>query len=174
VLLLATLACSPLNRLFGFRQALTVRRALGLWTFFYVTLHFLIFTVVDYGLELDLLRDAIFDKPYALVGFTAFLLLIPLAVTSTKGWMKRLGKRWTKLHYLIYPTAVLVIIHYVWLVKSDIRTPLAFGAGVALLLALRRPGVRKFLTGLRSQWSHRRQAAPAAPDRVKSLTVRAE
>ena len=170
VLLLLTLACSPLNRLLGLRQALTVRRALGLYTFFYASLHLLIFTVVDYGLDPQMLYEAIFKKRYALVGFAAFLLLLPLAITSTKAWMKRLGKRWTRLHNLIYPAAVLVIIHYVWLVKSDIRTPLAFGAGVVALLVLRRPGVRRAIANLRAQLNRRRREPAGAPESVKSLT----
>jgi methionine sulfoxide reductase heme-binding subunit len=153
VLLVCSLACTPLNSVFGFRQALKVRRPLGLYAFMYVVVHFFIFVGVDYLFDLSLIYDAIFEKPYALVGFTAFLLLIPLAVTSTKGWMKRLGKQWSRLHKLIYVIGGLVILHYVWLVKSDVREPLLFGLGVALLLLLRVTRVRKYFGSLRQQFA---------------------
>lgn len=146
VLLTLSLACTPLNTFFGFRQALKVRRALGLYAFLYVSLHFLTFIGLDYGFDLSLLREAIFEKPYALVGFTAGLLLLPLAVTSTRGWMKRLGKNWKRLHRVIYLAAPLAVVHYLWLVKSDIRQPLAFGAVVAALLMVRIPAVKKALS----------------------------
>ncbi|MBI3942506.1 MAG: sulfoxide reductase heme-binding subunit YedZ [Chloroflexi bacterium] len=142
VLLVLSLACTPLNTLFRFREALRVRRALGLYAFMYVILHFFTFVGLDYGFDPDLLKEAIFEKRYALVGFSAFLLLLPLAITSTKGWMKRLGKNWKQLHRLVYLAAPLAVIHYIWLVKTDIRTPLAFGAAVLLLLTLRLPRIR--------------------------------
>ncbi|MCX6032025.1 MAG: ferric reductase-like transmembrane domain-containing protein [Chloroflexi bacterium] len=143
MLLVLSLACTPVNTLLGFRPALRLRRPLGLYAFLYAALHFLTFTVLDYGLDPVLLREAIFAKRYALVGFAAFLLLAPLAITSTKGWMRRLGKRWRRLHALVYPAALLVIIHYVWLVKSDIRVPLLYGGIVVLLLLARLPWVKK-------------------------------
>jgi methionine sulfoxide reductase heme-binding subunit len=145
VLLILSLASTPLNILFRFRPALKWRRPLGVYAFLYAGLHFLIFTVLDYGLDILLLREAIFEKRYALVGFSAGLLMLPLAITSTKGWMKRLGKRWRKLHRLVYPAALLAVVHYVWLVKSDIREPLLYAAVVLLLLILRLPTVRRIL-----------------------------
>ena len=160
VLLLASLACTPLNSIFGFRRALKVRRPLGLYAFMYVVLHFLIFVGVDYLFDLTLIYEAIFEKRYALVGFAAFLLLLTLAATSTKGWMKRLGRGWTRLHRLVYLAVGLVIVHFVWLVKSDVREPLLFGAGVAALLALRLPAVRKALGSVRSQIGRKRAGAP--------------
>jgi sulfoxide reductase heme-binding subunit YedZ len=144
VFLILSLACTPLNTVFGFRQALKVRRALGLYAFFYASLHFLIFVGVDYGLDLTLLREAIFEKRYALVGFSAFLILLPLAITSTRGWKKRMGKNWSRLHKLVYLAGLLVIIHYVWLVKSDIRVPLLYGLVVVILLILRLPPIRRY------------------------------
>ncbi len=143
VLLVLSLSCTPLNTVFGFRAALKVRRALGLYAFFYVCLHFLIFVGLDYGFDLGLIYEAIFEKRYALVGFAAFLTLIPLALTSTQASMRLLGKKWKTLHRLVYLTAPLVIVHYLWLVKADIRQPLLFGAIVLVLLALRLPAVRK-------------------------------
>lgn len=151
ILLVLSLACTPLNSVFGVRQAVKWRRPLGLYAFLYAGLHFLIFTVLDYGLDLFLLREAIFEKRYALVGFAAFLLLIPLAITSTRGWMKRLGKRWKRLHQAVYVAGLLVIVHYVWLVKADRREPLLWGVAVGLLLLLRIPAVRRWIAQIRSR-----------------------
>jgi sulfoxide reductase heme-binding subunit YedZ len=149
ILLVLALACTPVNTLFGLRQVLPLRRPLGLYAFFYVCIHLMIFAVIDYGLSWPLIEQAIVEKRYVLVGFTAFLLLLPLAITSTKGWMRRLGKDWKRLHRLIYIAVPLVIVHFVWLVKSDVREPLAYGAAVAALLTLRLPAVRRAFTNLR-------------------------
>jgi sulfoxide reductase heme-binding subunit YedZ len=145
VLLVLSLACTPLNTLFGFRQAIKLRRPLGLYTFMYAALHLLIFVGLDYGFDRELIYEAIFEKRYALVGFSAFLILLPLALTSTKGWQRRLGKRWTGLHRLVYLAAPLVIVHYVWLVKADVTEPLTYGAIVAALLLVRVPVVKRVL-----------------------------
>ncbi len=160
VLLVLSLACTPLNSLFGFRAALKLRRPLGVYAFLYVVMHLLTFTVLDYVLNWNLIKEAIFEKRYALVGFAAFLLLLPLFLTSTKGWQKRLGKRWKVLHKLVYLAAPLAVIHYVWLVKSDIRQPLAFGALVALLLLFRVPAVKLRLRSLWMRLTGRRPAPP--------------
>lgn len=141
VLLVLSLSISPLYTAFTIKELLPLRRRLGLYAFLYATLHFLIFIGLDYGFDPELLKEAIFEKRYALVGFAAFLVLLPLALTSTKGWMRRLGKRWKALHRWVYVAALLVIVHYVWLVKSDIRVPLLYGAIVGILLALRIPAV---------------------------------
>lgn len=156
VLLVLSLACTPAQML-GFRDAVKVRRALGLYAFLYVTLHLLTFIWLDYGLDFGLLYQAIFEKRYALVGFAAFLILLPLALTSTKGWQKRLGKNWKRLHWGAYLAGVLAVIHYVWLVKSDIREPLAYGAVVALLLFVRIPAVRQFISQWRGRLAQRLQ-----------------
>jgi methionine sulfoxide reductase heme-binding subunit len=171
VLLVLSLACTPLNSLFGFRAALRWRRALGLYAFLYATLHFLTFVGLDYGFDRTLLREAIFEKRYALVGFAAFLMLVPLAVTSTRGWMRRLGKRWRSLHRLVYPAALLVILHYTWSVKSDIRQPLLWGAVVILLLLARLPLSRRLLRGLRPLRARRER--PQAEDRSDAAVERA-
>lgn len=152
VLLVLSLVCTPLNTVFGLRQVLTLRRPLGLYAFAYAALHLLVFAVLDYGFDPVLLREAIVEKRYVLVGFAAFLLLLPLAITSTKGFQRRLGKRWKQLHRLVYVAALLVIVHYVWLVKADVREPLFYGAIVAGLLALRLPLVRRLLWSLRQSW----------------------
>jgi len=149
VLLILSLACTPANIVFGLRQALRLRRALGLYAFLYAGIHFLIFVWIDYGLDLALLQEAIFEKRFALAGFAAFLLLLPLAITSTRGWQKRLKKRWTRLHRLAYPAAILAVVHFVWLVKSDIREPLLYGLVVMVLLLIRVPVVRGAIKRLR-------------------------
>ena len=141
VLLVLSLSITPLYTAFTIKELLPLRRRLGLYAFLYATLHFLIFIGLDYGFDPKLLKEAIFEKRYALVGFAAFLVMLPLALTSTKGWMRRLGKRWKALHRWVYVAALLVIVHYVWLVKSDIRVPLLYGAIVGILLALRIPAV---------------------------------
>jgi sulfoxide reductase heme-binding subunit YedZ len=163
ILLILSLACTPANSLFGLRMAIRWRRPLGVYAFVYAALHFVTFTVLDYGLDLALLREAIFEKRYALVGFAAFLLLLPLAVTSTHGWMRRLGKRWKKLHRLVYPAALLVVVHYVWLVKSDIRVPLAYGAVIVALLAMRTKPVKRFFARLKAGRIPKAEPAPADP-----------
>ena len=151
VLLVLSLACTPLNTFLGFRSALQVRRALGLYAFAYATLHFLVFVGVDYGLDLGLLYDAIFDKPYALVGLAAFVILFSLALTSTRISMQRLGQTWRRLHYGVYIAALLVVVHYVWLVKLDSREPLAYGALVVALLVARLSAVRRLYRHLRAR-----------------------
>ena len=165
VLLVLSLACTPLNTVFGFKAALKVRRALGLYAFLYVCLHFLTFVGLDYGFNPGLIYEAIFEKRYALVGFAAFLLLLALAITSTQGWMKKLGKNWKRLHRLVYLAGLLVVIHYVWLVKSDIREPLAYGGVVVLLLVARIPAFKKAVMKLRSGLIKRMETDPT-PDRV--------
>ena len=155
VLLVLALAATPINTLFGFKPALKVRRALGLYAFLYVSIHFLIFIGLDYGFDPGLLYEAIFEKKFALAGFSAGLILLPLAVTSTRGWMKRLGKNWKRLHRFVYLAGILAVIHYVWLVKSDIREPLIYASIVILLLILRIPTVRKFVSQIQSHWKAR-------------------
>lgn len=147
-LLVLSLAATPLNTL-GFHSGLKVRRALGLYAFLYALLHFLVFTGLDYLFDPVLIAGAIIEKRYALAGLGAFLLLLPLAITSTRGWKRRLGKNWKRLHRLVYVAALLAVIHYIWLVKSDVRQPLAFGAAVLLLLMARLPVVRRITTQLR-------------------------
>ena len=157
VLLVLALACTPLNTIFELKSVVGLRKTLGLYAFLYATLHFLTFVGLDYQFDPELLKEAIFKKRYALVGFAAFLSLLPLAITSTKGWMKRLGKNWKRLHRLIYLAGLLAVIHFVWLVKSDIREPLAYGAVVLLLLALRLKTIRRTLVNLREKLAARRR-----------------
>ena len=143
ILLTASLACTPAAIVLGWKEALTLRRPLGLYAFLYVCLHLLIFVWLDYAFILPLIVEEIVERRYALVGFAAFLLLIPLAVTSTKGWQRRLGKRWKSLHKLVYLIAVLAVVHYMWLVKNAYTQPLLFAALVGLLLLIRIPSVKR-------------------------------
>ena len=151
VLLVLTLACTPANKIFGLRHALRIRRMLGLYAFFYASLHFLVFVGLDYGFKPFLLREAIFEKPFALVGLAAFVTLIPLAITSTGKWMHRLGRRWKLLHRLVYLAGFLAVVHYIWLVKSDIRQPMAFGTAIVVLLLARLPLLQRAARRMRVQ-----------------------
>jgi sulfoxide reductase heme-binding subunit YedZ len=148
ILLILSLACTPLNTIFGFKQAQRVRRPLGLYAVLYVGLHFLTFLGLDYGFDLDLIRQDILDQRYVWVGLATGLLLLLLAITSTKGWQKRLGKNWKRLHRLVYLASILDIVHFVWLTK-DIREPLRYGAVVALLLIVRIPAVKRAISNAR-------------------------
>jgi methionine sulfoxide reductase heme-binding subunit len=148
LLLMFSLAATPLNMLFGWKWAIGLRKPLGLYAFLWMSLHFLTFTVLDYGLSWPLIQQAIVEKRYVLAGFTAFVLVVPLALTSTKGWQKRLGKNWKRLHWLVYPAAILGVLHFLWLSK-DPREALLYGIVLASLLSLRLPPVRRLMTHLR-------------------------
>jgi sulfoxide reductase heme-binding subunit YedZ len=154
ILLVLTLACTPISSLFGFKQVLRVRRALGLYAFLYASLHFATFVWLDYGFDLELLVEAVFAQRYVVVGFASGLILLALAVTSTRGWQKRLGKNWKRLHRLTYLAGILAVVHFAWLVK-DIRVPLQYGVVLALLLVLRLPRVRKAVSRARHWLQHR-------------------
>ena len=137
VLLLITLAVTPLRRITGWNPLIQLRRPLGLFAFFYAFLHFSVWMVLDLGFELQWVAEDIAERPYITVGFTAFVLLVPLAITSTKGWIRRLKKKWTRLHALVYVTAGLGCIHYYWLVKSDVRLPLLLAGIYVVLMGFR-------------------------------------
>lgn len=145
ILLVLSLACTPTQIVTGWREPIHVRKALGLWAFAYASCHFLNFVGNDYLFDLQLiLKDGLATKPYIVAGLTAFVLLIPLAITSTRGWQKRLGKRWTSLHKLVYVIGVVAVIHFLWLVKAaDRLEPLMYALIIALLLVVRIPPVRR-------------------------------
>jgi len=156
--LIASLACTPLNTLFGWREPLKRRRALGLYCFMYASLHVLTFTGLDYGFNLHLILGIVLKKPYAIVGLATFILLLPLAGTSFRWWMKKLGRKWTNLHRLVYLAGVLDILHYAWSKKGnlftlsgDILQPLLWGLLLLLLLGLRLPPVRRWASRLRQK-----------------------
>lgn len=150
-LLLVTLAITPLRRLSGFTALVRLRRMLGLFAFFYASLHFLTWLVLDQFFDWQAIVADIAKRPYITVGFTAFVLLIPLAVTSTNAMMRRLGRNWTRLHRLVYLIGILGVIHYWWLVKADILEPAIYAAILAVLLASRLPLVKRrlFASGAR-------------------------
>ncbi len=147
-LLLLSLAVTPAKRLAALPALNPLRRPLALWGFFYASLHLTIFVGLDYFFDWQLLWLELSEKRYVLVGFTAWLVMLPLAVTSTKGWQKRLRRRWTLLHRSVYAVTPLAVIHFVWLVKSDYREPALYGAVVALLLLLRIKKIAARLPGL--------------------------
>jgi methionine sulfoxide reductase heme-binding subunit len=147
VFLLATLAVTPLRRLTGWNRVIGVRRLLGLFAFFYVALHFGVY-LLDQEMVFAYVREDVLERPYITAGFTAFVLMIPLAVTSTRGMIRRLGgKRWQRLHRLVYASAVLGVVHFLWSVKADVREPLVFAGVLAVLLALRLPWTRRLPVG---------------------------
>lgn len=136
-LLLVTLAVTPLRQLLDQPLLLRFRRLLGLWAFAYASLHFTAYLVLDLrGWWAQVLVEII-ERPYITVGFAAWLLLLPLAVTSTRGWMRRLGRNWGRLHRLVYAIAALAVLHFWWVVKSDLREPLLYAAILAVLLGWR-------------------------------------
>ncbi len=153
-----TLAITPVRRLTGWNVLVRFRRMTGLYAFFYGTLHFLTYVILDRFFSVLALLDPgdaivsagtaqklvmavgedIVKRPFIMIGFTAFVLMVPLAITSTAGWIRRLGgRRWNRLHQLVYVTGGCAVIHYYWLVKADVRRPLAYGAVVGGLLAFR-------------------------------------
>jgi len=136
--LLITLSVTPLRKLLNVPELIRFRRMLGLFAFTYVSLHFLTYIGPDQSFDLGRMWKDVVKRPFVTVGFLGFVLLIPLALTSTKGWIRRLGGRsWQALHRLIYVTALCGVIHYYWLVKSDHRLPLLYGAILAVLLLYR-------------------------------------
>ncbi|HEX6614999.1 MAG TPA: protein-methionine-sulfoxide reductase heme-binding subunit MsrQ [Gemmatimonadales bacterium] len=138
VTLFLTLAVTPLRRLTGWNEVIRVRRLIGLTAFWYALLHFLSYVVFDQMLSLPDIAEDVGKHPWVLVGFASFLMLVPLAVTSTAGWVRRLGgRRWNRLHRLIYPAAIGGVLHYLWLVKKDVRDPLWFAAALGVLFLAR-------------------------------------
>jgi sulfoxide reductase heme-binding subunit YedZ len=149
ILLVLSLACTPVDTLFKYRIALKLRRPLGLYSFMYASLHFAIFIGVDYGFKLKLIQDALLEKRYALAGLTAGLILLSLAITSTMGWKRRLKKKWKQLHRLVYVAGILAVVHFVWLVKQGVPEPWIWMGGMALLLLVRVPPVKRLALKLR-------------------------
>ena len=162
IFLVATLSVTPLRKIFGWNEIIKLRRMLGLFAFFYVLLHFSTYIVLDHFFDFERIVKDVYKRPYVTAGFTAFVLLIPLAATSTAAMIRRLGKRWQQLHRLVYVAAIAGVVHFYWLVKADIRRPVQYGAILALLLGYRLlslwtqrwPGFQKFqLFQLFKSWS---------------------
>jgi len=158
--LLLTLAVTPARRLTGWTDLVRLRRMLGLFAFFYALVHFIVYLALDRQLDYHGVLQDLLKRPYITLGFAALVMLIPLAVTSTNRAMRRLGRRWQKLHRLIYPIAILGVWHYWWQVKKDIRQPLLYAGMLAVLLGYR----------LLVRWLARRRAA-GTPQGVTSTSA---
>ncbi len=156
--LLITLAVTPLRRLSGWNPVLQLRRMLGLYAFFYASLHLSTYLILDLGGFWSQIFADIAKRPFITVGFLAWLLMLPLALTSTRGMMRRLGKRWQLLHRLVYVCGILAVLHFVWLVKLDLREPLIY------------VGILVILLGMRVFWYIQRRRAPSrSPAKVDKL-----
>jgi sulfoxide reductase heme-binding subunit YedZ len=167
-LLVVTLAITPVRRLTGWNDIVRFRRLLGLFAFFYACLHLLTYIVLDQFFAFSTMIEDIAERPFITVGFAAWCILLSLAVTSTRGWIRRLKKKWQSLHRLIYVAAGLGAIHFYWGVKADTLEPLWFISIIALLLVARLPVVRRFAGSLR------RRRRSRAPGRRPGLRLRPE
>ena len=164
IILIASLAVTPLRRLTGRNDLIKLRRMLGLFAFFYAALHFATYMGLDLFFDFSAIGKDIVKRPYITVGFLAFVIMLPLAATSTAGMIRRLGKRWQQLHRLVYVAAILGVIHFYWLVKADIRRPAQYGAVLALFL-----GYRVFV-----KWRSDRKLASASQPRPAKPAITAE
>lgn len=147
--LLISLAVTPVRRITGWNSVIQYRRMLGLFAFFYATLHFLSYWAFDLTFAFGAMVGDILKRPFIAMGFAAFVLLIPLALTSTKGWIRRLGRKWALLHRLVYVAAICAVIHFAWKVKVFTGDPVIYAAILVLLL------------GFRIVWMLRKNAPPA-------------
>lgn len=137
IILLTSLAVTPLRQLTGWNELVKYRRMLGLFAFFYASAHFSTYLVLDHYFDWPRIVKDILKRPYVTAGFTALVIMIPLAITSSAAMIRRLGKRWQQLHRLVYLAAIAGVVHFYWLVKSDIRRPLQYGAALMILLGYR-------------------------------------
>jgi len=149
-LLTLSVSVTPLIFLTGRRELNPARRLIGLYAALYATMHFSVFVGLDYFFDWELIKEVILEKPYVLAGFGAFIILSVMAITSTKGWKRRLKKKWKPLHRFVYLAALLVTLHYIWLVKSDIREPLIYGGVMLIFLLLRIPAVKGVITNFKN------------------------
>lgn len=167
ILLTMSLAVTPAIIWLDWKQLLPTRRLLGLYAFLYVALHLSIFIWLDYGLDAAQIWEALFEKQYALIGFGAFLILLPLALTSSRWSMRKLGKNWKKLHSWVYLAGILAVLHYFLLVKNTYTEPVIFAVILAFLLLTRVKPIKQAILHWRRGWQSRlkRQAAftPAEP-----------
>jgi methionine sulfoxide reductase heme-binding subunit len=165
-LLMLTLCVTPIRRATGLNRLITLRRMLGLFSFFYLALHFLTYISLYIQFDWSTLLEDIGKRPYITVGFTALMLMVPLAVTSTNGWQRRLGRRWVKLHRLVYAIAILAVVHYWWQVKRDVSDPLLYVVLLAGLLGARVAHWRE-LERKRRASVHAKAAVPSTYQRVE-------
>ena len=158
--LLVTLAITPIRRITGWHRIIQFRRMFGLFAFFYASVHLLIYIVFDQALAFKYILPDLVKRPYITAGMTAFLLMVPLAITSTKGWIRRLGRRWQVLHRLVYFSAFAACLHFIWKVKVVIGEPVYYAAILASLLAFR------------LIWRFRSTVRPAAGTRLPATSDR--
>ncbi len=149
VFLMLSLAVTPVRRLTGWNRLVRHRRFVGLVAFAYLTAHFLSYVVLDQFFAWSYILEDIVERPFIMSGFAAWFLLMPLAITSTRRWIRRLGRRWVKLHRLVYVAGALGVLHFYWKVKADTREPLIFAVVLLVLLLLRFPMVRRWIVRLR-------------------------
>ncbi|MBL7000856.1 MAG: sulfoxide reductase heme-binding subunit YedZ [Gammaproteobacteria bacterium] len=154
-ILLLTLLWTPLKNWTGISQFIRLRRMTGLFVYFYASAHFLIWFLADHGLDISSMLEDVVKRPYITLGFSAFLLLTPLAVTSNRFMIRRLGRHWKTLHQLVYVIVLLAVIHYLWLVKADYLEPVVYALTAIVLLLSRRPAIRKMGLQLRSAFNSR-------------------
>ena len=166
VFIMVTLAVTPVRKLTRQYWLIQYRRMLGLFAFFYGCLHFTTYIWLDQFFDLHSVAKDIVKRPFITVGFTAFVLMIPLALTSTKGSIRRLGKRWVTLHRLIYATAIAGVIHYYWLVKKDIRKPVIYAIILAALLLY-----RIVVWAIQRRSSESQSPTPSAPIEPRAVTA---
>ncbi len=167
IMLIGSLACTPLVTYLQFRDASALRKPLGLFAFFYSSIHFLIYSGLDFAFDMQFLADEVFSKAYLLVGTLALVFLLPLAATSFKPVKKSMGRKWKRLHMLVYPTGILAALHYSWAKKGNLLTlsgeqflPALAALTVILLLALRLPFVRQTFQRMKTRQVSHAQAEP--------------
>lgn len=171
VLLLVTLAVTPFRRVSGWNPVIKLRRPLGLFAFFYAVVHFSIWFVFDMVFNVQYMLEDIAERRYITVGMAALLVLTPLAVTSTRGWIRRLGKRWATLHKGVYLAAALGVVHYFWLVKADTRLPVLLGLCLTVLLMARLP---TFAPGAKKKRAEKKRSEKKRSGKERSGNEHAE
>jgi sulfoxide reductase heme-binding subunit YedZ len=170
ILLMMSLAVTPAVIWLNWKQLMPTRRLLGLYAFLYVAIHLTIFLWLDYLLDPALIWEALFEKQYALIGFGAFLILLPLALTSSRWSMRKLGKNWKKLHSWVYLAGILAVLHYFLLVKNAYTEPFIFGAILAFLLLTRVKPIKQAIL----QWRRGRQSRRSKPTAVPAAAGQTE
>jgi sulfoxide reductase heme-binding subunit YedZ len=180
-MLVASLAVTPMNTLFGWRQLIRHRRTIGLYAFFYACLHFSVFFGVDYFFDVREVLMLTVEKPYIWLGLSGLIILTALAITSYKWWMKKMGHAWQSLHRTIYFAAGILVLHYAWAKKGNLATlsgeilqPLIIGIIVAFLLILRIPQVRRWASGLRQRRPFNRRRPNRQPASDPQLEEKSE
>jgi len=158
IFVLVTLGVTPIRKITAWNNLIKLRRMLGLFAFFYASLHFATYFALDHFFDFQTIAKDVVKRPYVTAGFTAFALMIPLVITSTTAMIRRLGRRWQQLHYLVYVVAIAAVLHFYWLVKADIRRPVLYASVLAVLLGYR----------LVSKWS------PALVTRRKMVVSRVD